>query len=201
MELDQDISRVAIYGAIGDYCDNTPMINELLNNWDKRELYLEAGILIAAIDNAGKRNYAFKKELLKYLSENKLPSLNENLVEMAVQQSRVDEEMRQVVKREVKTFGRISYVINIGWSLGKAATYARAYGNTPVGIAAEEEDTGIDISIRSVKLRNLHRLVSRTAEKLRGVGGGIPMQLVREYRGGVHGFHKNARREALARNE
>ncbi|MGQ9597195.1 MAG: DHHA1 domain-containing protein [Thermoproteota archaeon] len=171
-ELEPEMSRVAVYGAIGDYCDNTPCIKDILENWDKRELYLEAGILIAAIERAGKRDYALKKHLVEYLSENRLPSLDENLVNMAIQQSKMDEAMRHVVKSMVKVLGKVAYVVGISWSLGKAATYARVYGNAIVGVAAEEEGDNVDMSIRSIGLENLNEVVARVAESLNGIGGG-----------------------------
>ncbi|MEM2612011.1 MAG: DHHA1 domain-containing protein [Thermoproteota archaeon] len=171
-ELNPEMSRVAIYGAIGDYSDNTPRIKELLKKWDKRELYLEAGILVAALEGVKKRDFGFKRNLVNYLSENRLPSSDRNLVEIALRESEKDEKMRQVVKNSVKRHGRVAYVINIGWSLGKATTYARAYADALVGVAAEEIDENIDMSVRSVSLNNLHKIVSKVAEELGGVGGG-----------------------------
>ncbi|MGB9717735.1 MAG: DHHA1 domain-containing protein [Thermoproteota archaeon] len=170
--LDPEISRIAVYGAIGDYSDNTPGINEILKNWDKRELYLEAGILIAALEGVKKRDFVFKRSLVEYLSENRLPSADRNLVEIALRESERDEEMRRLVKSLVKTHGRVSYVLNVEWSLGKAATYARAYGNTIVGVAAEEQGENIDLSLRSVGLSDLHRVASDVAGMLGGIGGG-----------------------------
>lgn len=136
--LDPEMSRVAIYGAIGDYSDNTPGVRELLNKWDKRELYLEAGILVAALEGIKKMDFAFKRSIVTYLSENRLPSLDRNLIEIAIRESEKNEKMRHVVRDLVKTHGKVAYVVNVEWSLGKAATYARAYGNTLVGVAAEE---------------------------------------------------------------
>ncbi|MEM2608624.1 MAG: phosphoesterase, partial [Thermoproteota archaeon] len=150
------MSRVAIYGAIGDYSDNTPRIQLLLKKWDKRELYLESGILVATLEGVKKGDFDFKRGLVNYLSENKLPSSDRNLVEIALREAERDEQMRHVVKNMVKTHGRVSYVINVEWSLGKAATYARAYGNTIVGVAADERGENIDLSVRSVGLKNLH---------------------------------------------
>lgn len=170
--LDPEMSRVAVYGAIGDYSDDTPGIREILKNWDKRELYLEAGILIAALEGVKRRDFAFKRSLVEYLSENRLPSMDVNLVETAIRESGRDEEMRSVVKSLVKTYGRVAYVVNVEWSLGKAATYARAYGNAVVGVAAEESGGHMDLSIRSFGLKDLHRITSEVAEKLGGVGGG-----------------------------
>lgn len=170
--LEPEMSRVAIYGAIGDYSDNTPGVRELLKKWDKRELYLEAGILVAALEGIRKRDFNFKRNLVTYLSENRLPSLDKNLVEIAIRESENDEKMRHVVKRLVEIYGKVAYVINVEWGLGKAATYARAYGNTLVGVAAEEVGENMDMSIRSVNLKNLHKVVSKVAEELEGIGGG-----------------------------
>ncbi len=188
-ELDPEMSRVAIYGAIGDYSDNTPGIKNLLEKWDKRELYLEAGILVAALEGVKKKDFDFKRNLVNYLSENKLPSSDRSLVEIALRESERDEKMRQVVKNRVEKHGRVAYVINVEWSLGKAATYARAYADTPVGVAAEETEENIDLSVRSIGLNNLHKLVSKVAEELGGVGGGhtnaagarIPKGLFQEF--------------------
>lgn len=195
-ELNPEMSRVAIYGAIGDYSDNTPRIKELLKKWDKRELYLEAGILVAALEGIKKRDFEFKRNLVNYLSKNRLPSSDRNLVEIALRESEKDEKMRQVVKNSLKKHGKVAYVINIGWSLGKAATYARAYANALVGVAAEEIDENIDISVRSVSLNNLHKIVSKAAEELGGVGGGhanaagarIPKGLFPEFIGRLDGM-------------
>jgi RecJ-like exonuclease len=170
--LNPEMSRVAIYGAIGDYSDNTLGIRELLKKWDKRELYLEAGILVAALEGVKKRDFDFKRSLVAYLSENRLPSLDRNLVEIAIRESEKNEKMRRVVRNLVETHGKVAYVVNVEWSLGKAATYARAYGNTLVGVAAEEIEENMDMSIRSVSLKNLHRIVSKVAEELKGIGGG-----------------------------
>ncbi len=170
--LEPEMSRVAIYGAIGDYSDDTPGVRRMLEKWDKRELYLEAGILVAALEGVRRRDFDFKRSLVNYLSENRLPSADRSLVEMALRESERDEEMRRLVKSMVKTHGNVSYVTNLEWSLGKAATYARAYGGTIVGVAAEEQGENIDLSIRSVGLKNLYSVVSRVAGELGGIGGG-----------------------------
>lgn len=171
-KLDPELSRVMIYGAIGDYSDNTKVVKMVLNEWDKRELYLEAGILVKILEGTKKRDYDFKRSLVLYLSQNKLPSLNEELVKIAVQESILDEKMREVVKESTKVVGNVAYVKDISWSLGKAATYARVYGKTIVGVAAEQRKGYVDMSIRSITLDNLYEIVSRVAESLNGTGGG-----------------------------
>ncbi len=171
-QLDPEMSRVAVYGAIGDYSDDTPAIREILRSWDKRELYLEAGILVAALEGTRKRDYRFKRSLIAYLSQNRLPSLDSDLVSVAVHESEIDERMRHVVKSSAKVQGRIAYVRGIPWSLGKAATYARAYTGALVGVATEQLADYADMSVRSVDLNDLQEIVSATAESLGGAGGG-----------------------------
>jgi RecJ-like exonuclease len=93
-------------------------------------------------------------------------------VETAVRESEIDEKMRHVVRASAKVHGKVAYVKDLPWSLGKAATYARAYKKTPVGVASEQMNGYVDMSIRSVDLANLQESVSRVAEELGGAGGG-----------------------------
>ncbi|MEM0162604.1 MAG: DHH family phosphoesterase, partial [Thermoproteota archaeon] len=171
-KLNPELSRVMVYGAIGDYSDNTKIVKEVLSEWDKRELYLEAGILVKVLEGTKKRDYDFKRNLVLYLSQNKLPSLNEELIKIAVQESVLDEQMREVIRVSTRVVGNVAYVKDIPWSLGKAATYARVYGKTVVGVAAEERKEYVDMSIRTIALDNLYEIVSRVAESLNGTGGG-----------------------------
>jgi len=171
-QLDPEMSRVAVYGAIGDYSDDTPVIKEILRSWDKRELYLEAGILVAALEGTRKQDFRFKRSLVAYLSRNRLPSLDNELVNIAIHESQIDERMRRVVRSITKVQGKVAYVKDVAWSLGKAATYARAYTGALVGVAAEQLTDTVDMSVRSVDLNNLQEIVSTVAESLGGAGGG-----------------------------
>ena len=85
--LSRDMSRIVVYGAIGDYADDTPYIRRLVQDWDKRVLYFETGILIQALDAIG-RNYERKRGLVWMLSENVPPSADDELVELALEQTR-----------------------------------------------------------------------------------------------------------------
>jgi single-stranded-DNA-specific exonuclease len=64
--LSQDVRRVAIYGAIGDFCDSTPSVKNWLKDWEKRNLYFQAGTLTQAILHKGK-DYEFKRSLIEPL--------------------------------------------------------------------------------------------------------------------------------------
>ncbi len=171
--LNEEMSRIAVYGAIADYFDDTPSIRRLLRIWDKRELYFETGILVQGIERA-RRRYSFKRRIVEHLSENKLPSELPELVERAIQEAAVDEEMRKEVLRRAARYGEIAYVLNVPWSTGKAALYARAKYDVAVGIAGEEREKFIDLSLRTIREDlDLGAIVAEIAEKLGGVGGGL----------------------------
>ncbi|MHA2117929.1 MAG: hypothetical protein ACW98J_03335, partial [Candidatus Thorarchaeota archaeon] len=48
-QLPEHALRLALYGAIGDYCDETEFAKQQFDNYDKRTLYLEAGLLVQAL--------------------------------------------------------------------------------------------------------------------------------------------------------
>lgn len=166
------MSRVAIYGAIGDYADDTALMQELLLNWDKRALYFEVGTLVQGIEFSG-RDYEFKRKVLRELSENRLPSANKKLVELALKEAEEEDVAILKIKENVKTVGKVSYVLDPNFSLGKTAIYAKALANTSIGIGAETRNEIIDMSLRtSDKEIDLDKILRELAPKFGGAGGG-----------------------------
>ncbi len=53
-------SRVALYGAIGDYLDHTEWVEEALEAWDRRLVYFEAGVLMQVLEWA-RRDHEFRR--------------------------------------------------------------------------------------------------------------------------------------------
>ncbi|MGQ9513856.1 MAG: DHHA1 domain-containing protein [Thermoproteota archaeon] len=170
--LPVELSRVMIYGAISDYSDGTVTVKRALNSWDKREIYLESGILVEGLEGRRKRDYEFKRKVVQLLSKNLTPSSCEELVDVAIKERIFDEEMREAVFNRTKVEGKVAYVLDVGWSLGKAATYARVCGNTLVGVAGESRKDFLDISIRSSELVDAGKLAEIVSSNLGGSGGG-----------------------------
>lgn len=169
------MSRVAMSGAIGDYRDNTPIARELVRKWDKRSLYYEAGTLSQG-EEMEKRNYGFKRELVLRLAKNELPSEIDRLAKMAVVASRLEDELRARVERDVIARDHIAYVINPEGFISKAAIYAHIYGRRPVGLSAEyrENKHVYDISVRAEGDFDLNRVLNDAAVQSGGRGGGHP---------------------------
>ncbi len=173
-KLDVSFSRIAIYGAVSDYLDNTPKIIELLRLWDKRTIYFETGVLVQGIEGM-RRKYDFKREIVKQLSKNIPPSFNKILFNLALINTRFEEELIKIIKREVKSLGEVAYVVDISPLLGKSAIYAMSVTGNLVGIAGETRGEVVDVSLRTRSDKiNLNKILRKIAVKMGGSGGGHP---------------------------
>lgn len=174
-KLNPDMSRVAMYGAIADFRDSTPLARELVTRWDKRSLYYHSGTLSQGIE-IDRKNFDSKRDLVFGLSKNIIPSNMNGLVKKAVIASKLEEELRARVAQGVVKLKNLSYVVDAAGFISKAAIYARIYGNTRVGISAElrENRHAYDISVRAEDGIDLNRLLNDSAVKFGGRGGGHP---------------------------
>lgn len=175
-KLDPAMSRVSLYGAIADYRDNTEFVCQTLLDWDKPGVYYQAGTLSQGME-AGRRDYDFKRDIVKKLAENTLPSEMDELVKNALEASRKEDETRRQVEKDVIRMRNIAYVIDLKGGMSKAAIYCRVYGRTSVGLAAEyrEHKDVYDFSVRAKGDIDLNSIVSRAAVKVGGTGGGHPL--------------------------
>ena len=175
-KLDPDHTRTAIYGAIADYLDHTPFIQELLKRWDERTLYFETGILFQGIESLKKSDYDSKRRILSNLAKNLPPSLDEDLVRLVILYTRREWEAVRELKGRILVEGRVAYTLNFPFSLGKTATYVRGITNTLIGIAGEKRKGNVDMSLRTCDERiDLNMLLRKITPELGGSGGGHPM--------------------------
>jgi len=117
--LNRNMRRVAIYGAIGDFCDNTPHVKSWVKDWNKRNLYFQAGTLIQAIFHKGK-DYEFKRNLLDSLSKDIIPSNITDLLDFVRETAINEEKIRLFVKENVRVLRNSAYIVNTNNSISKA---------------------------------------------------------------------------------
>ncbi|WP_048198100.1 DHHA1 domain-containing protein [Methanocella arvoryzae] len=174
--LSPDMSRVALYGAIGDYRDDSLSIYNMVQNWDKRSLYYQAGTLSQGIE-IGRRDYDWKRYLVMQLAKNVQPSDIPDLAKNAIRASALENELRLNVSKDVIRMRNLAYVLDQNACMSKAAIYARVYGGTPVGMSAEYRDHRdvYDFSLRAIGRINLNPLVSSIASRYGGNAGGHPL--------------------------
>ncbi len=175
-ELGPDMSRVAMYGAVGDYADMTPGSGEIILNWDKRSLYYQAGTLSQGIE-IGRRDYDFKRNLVIQLSKNILPSEIGMLAKNALIAARHEDAMRMRVRDQVVKMNNIAYVTDMRGCMGKAAIFARVYGKMTVGLAAEYRDhrDAYDFSTRAIGHIDMNTIIGEVTAKYGASGGGHPL--------------------------
>jgi len=170
--LSEEYSRVALYGAICDYLDETPWVRRELWRWDRRAVFLEAGIVSQGLEGA-RRDYEFKRAVVEHLSRNSLPSQMPELVERSLKQAELDEKLRIWVKENLVISRQVAFVLNPPGSVGRAANYARIYSGVKVGIGVEERGDVYVMSLRSTEC-DLNSILRRLSRKLGIHGGGHP---------------------------
>lgn len=170
--LNRDMSRVALYGAICDYMDYTSWVKKELENWDRRMIYFEAGVLSQGLEGSRKM-YDFKRHIVRHLAEGKLPSSLSELLVRALIETVNEEELRKWIKGNVKVKGNIAYVVDPPGSITRAATYARAIADKAVGIAIEIRGSLAIMSLRTNRSDiDLNSILRRICPEVNGVGGG-----------------------------
>ncbi|TXT56480.1 MAG: hypothetical protein BAJATHORv1_20069 [Candidatus Thorarchaeota archaeon] len=147
-KLSERAVRLALYGAIGDFCDDTPFAVKHFEDYDKRTLYLEAGILVQALQEIDYRNAS--KDLVRELSLGIEPSSMNDIVSLAIKATRIEHEVFRYVKNNARKLGPIGYVLDIpiGGYRGKSAKFSAYTTNSQVGISARTSDDEVDMSIR-----------------------------------------------------
>ncbi len=172
--LPRDYDRVALYGCIGDYADQTSWVKEALGRWDKRQIYFEAGVLVQGLEGS-RRMHDFKRHVVEHLSKNLRPSMLSELLVRALIEAVNNEELYKWVKANVRVEGEVAYVVDPPGSIGIAATYAMGLTGKKVGIAAETRGETLVMSLRAVKgVIDLDRMLRKVTLLLGGSGGGHP---------------------------
>ena len=171
--LPEHALRLALYGSIGDYCDETPFARANFDNYDKRTLYLEAGLLVQALQEIDYRRES--KNLVRQLTLGIEPSSMNDIVELALKATRIEHEVFRYVQRNARKLGPIGYVLDmpIGGYRGKAAKFAATSTESLVGISARSSEDDVDMSIRRRHCDvDLNRALIKILSNLEGASGG-----------------------------
>ncbi len=168
--------QLALYGAIGDYCDNTEFAIRHFEDFDKRTLYFEAGILVQALQELDYRRES--RDLVYQLMLGIAPSSMNDIVQLALKATRIEHAVFHFVQANVKKNGPVGYVLDVpvdGYR-GKAAKYAAYCSDANIGICARTMDRTVDMSIRRRNTTiDLNQVVNAVLPGLKSAeGGGHP---------------------------
>ncbi len=169
-----DLDRVALWGAIGDYCEETEFVNDRLNKYDRRTIYMEAGLLSQALSEAA-GDYHYKRDVVIKLAQGVPPTEIPEIVDRAVKSTKREWEGYEYVKKHVVKEGNVAVVYNLpSGSLGKAAMHALGVTGTDVGICTRRDGDEIDVSMRrraGAKI-DLNEMLRHITARVGGSGGG-----------------------------
>jgi len=174
--LPEHALRLALYGAIGDYCDETPFARLHFDDYDKRTLYLEAGLLVQSLQEIDYRRES--KDLVRELTLGIPPSSMNHIVELAMRATRIEHEVFRHVQKNARHVGSVGYILDMPISgyRGKSAKFAASATDSNVGISVKSSVNEVDMSIRRRGSRiDLNRALNKILPHIDGAhGGGHP---------------------------
>jgi RecJ-like exonuclease len=177
----KDIPRervwIALYGAIGDYEDDTPFAIERIANWDRRALFFEVSTLILGIKNRQFDSYEAKRQIVRSMANGRNPSDVPGLVESAKVAVAREFEIYEFVKENAESSGKVGMVVNMphfGFR-GPAALFSATVTDCPVGLCVYDREKHVDVTARKRNTNTaLNALMEGAAAKVGGSGGGHP---------------------------
>jgi single-stranded-DNA-specific exonuclease len=166
---------IALYGAIGDYEDDTPFAQEKIANWDRRALFFEVSTLILGIKNREFDTYDAKRHVVKTMAHGENPSDVPGLVNSAKVAVTREFELYDFIKGHARKHGKVGIVVNMprfGFR-GPAALFAATVTESTVGMCIQDRRKHIDVTTRKRNCDiSLNRLMESAAESVGGSGGG-----------------------------
>lgn len=174
--LPEYASHFACIGAICDYLDDTAFMEELMHQYERRSLFLDAGFLAQGLSGF-RRNYDGMRMLIDRFSQGHYPCEVKKLVKSAIKTSIADKQAREFVLQNYDTKENIAWIKNPKASQSKSAHWIVADSNKVVGLAITERKSNnhiLDIATRGRNLVNLREIIPELASKYGGSGGGHP---------------------------
>lgn len=175
--IDKDLKRVALFGAISDYCDETKFVHEELEIYDKRTIYLESGLLSQCLGEA-KRDHNFKRKLVRKLARRVMPSTIDKVVKMAINATKKEWRVYNKFHEKVEIIEDIAIVRDLpeGVSTTKVAKFAMGATERKVGMGIKFRKDFADMGLRKREdfPLDLNHTLRTIAPRFGGTGGGHP---------------------------
>jgi DHHA1 domain len=172
--LPQEARLLALYGAVTDYMDDSPLASNMMEQVDRQFVLLEASMLSYALGNmAGEED--FPQTVVARLSEMEHPHDIPGVPEAAVRQLQEVARLEGVVKDKGVRLGRLAYMVTKEYSTGNVAKLLIGAFGVPVGVAMKEKQEGwYEVSLRSTSESRVHlgRAIAKISARLGGSGGG-----------------------------
>lgn len=174
-ELPSEAKNIALYGAVTDYMDTSPLAKKLMERTDRQHILLESTLLSHAIARKGDE-IQFANFMVRELAMMKQPHEIDDVEGLAMEQARELVVLATEVKRSGKKLRRISYMNTSQHATGNVAKLLVAAFDTPVGVSFREktERGWYEVSLRGTSECRVHlgKTVGKIVQKYGGSGGG-----------------------------
>ncbi|MGD0803773.1 MAG: DHHA1 domain-containing protein [Candidatus Bathyarchaeia archaeon] len=171
--LEVDAARLIAYAAVSDMFDDGPIASRLMDGMDRKFVQHEALMLSAALGND--QSDAFKKRLLRELSNYAYPHRIQGVVEASVNQLEKIVRIKETIRGRARVLGRLAVMeCSDDSSTGEVANIIMDALLVPVGLCWKDQGGMVNISLRGERRlpEHLGDLVSRVSNKYGGFGGG-----------------------------
>ncbi len=166
---------LALYAAVTDYLDNSPMSNRMMQRFDRHYVLLEATLLSYAVARKG-GDAAYRRMLVNELSKMKLPHEIDEVVTHALEQAGQVRALSEQVGKSGTVRGRVAYAETTEHATGNIAKLLLGTFDVPVALAFREKERKgwVEVSLRGTSECPVHlgRAISALASKFGGDGGG-----------------------------
>ncbi len=164
----------ALYGAVTDYMDNSPLAKKMMEKTERHSVLLEATMLSLALGDRSEED-GFPEMIVQELSRLKRPHEIEGIAEAAVRQLGKEESLEKEVRAGGKKKGHLAFMFMSGYSTSIVSKLLLGAFDVRVGVALKEKQKGYyEVSLRSTSDCRVHlgRAIASIAAKLGGSGGG-----------------------------
>ncbi|ELP89760.1 hypothetical protein EIN_424520 [Entamoeba invadens IP1] len=176
-ELPEMCDLLACVGCVCDYMDETDYITDVMNKFEKRSLFLDAGIMAQGLSVYRKKET--KEHFVRQLVSGLIPCEIPELVYRALEVSKSDKDARRAVIENTCCSEYIAWSLNPPCGKSKAAHFSCSTKEKMVGLAIfyykrrkEKEVPLYDLCFRGTSTVDLREIITPLALFLGGSGGG-----------------------------
>ena len=176
-EVSDDVDIIACIGCICDYFDDTEYIKKVMNKFEKRALFLDAGIMAQGLSIYRKKTT--KEELVRELVDGNTPCEIKQLVKQAMEVTHNDKISRDIIIHNCCSSKHIAWCLNPPCGKSKAAHFVSATQEKDIGLSIfqytrrkTKEVQLYDLCFRGTNTCDLREIISPLAFHLGGSGGG-----------------------------
>ncbi|KAL7715305.1 DDH domain-containing protein [Entamoeba marina] len=176
-QLPHSVDIFACIGSICDYYDNTPYILDLMNKFEKRSLFFDAGIMAQGLSAYRKKE--MKEALVLEMVNGHIPCEIPDMVDQAILVTKNDKVARTIVINNCCGSEHIAWCYNPPCGKSKAAHYVSAELNKSVGLSIfyyirrkQNVEALYDLCFRGTNSVDLREIITPLAIALGGSAGG-----------------------------